>query len=201
MPLIIPPGYADIAAEMLCQGDPDPWYCTWGVDSSAATGDPEDIGHTSITAWTIMMSQLSPECQFTGVKVTIGQDGAENIRQFVPVDAATPGTSNVPKLPQNNAVLIRKTSAVGGRRARGRLFVPNMATEGSVSNVGLIAGDVRAAYQGFATQFLNSLAENAIPTPMVILHNSLGISPIIDPTPVTSLVVDQTISTQRRRLR
>jgi hypothetical protein len=110
------------------------------------------------------------------------------------------GTHNVPKLPQNCALLVKKQTALGGRQNRGRFFLPGMLTEEGVNNVGVIAAGDRQSYQNKASSMLTSLAVGPLIAPMVILHNDTP-TPVPDPTPVTSLYVDNVISTQRRRLR
>lgn len=201
MAILIPPGFAEIAVELRATGDPDPWYVTWGVDCSASGGDIEQIGNTSITAFLSILEQISEDVTLTGAFVTLGQDGADNIRQFVPNGSLNHGGDTNGKLPQNCAVLIRKNSGQGGRRSRGRIFIPLLAGETVVSNVGQISPAALASYQTQATEFFDSLALEPGPTPMVILHSSGGISLAGPPTPVTSVSVDSTIATQRRRLR
>lgn len=201
MPLVIPPGFADVAIELRGAGDPEPWYVTFGVDSSAASGDVNSIGATVNGAWESMMGVISNECLTTGCKISVGQDGEAPVRGFSSLDAAGYGDSVGAKLPQNCAALIHKDTSIGGRRARGRFYVPACLDEGAVSSVGLISATQVNAIQGAVDAFLVALQTNAIPCPMVVLHNSEGISPIIDPTPVEALRLDAVIATQRRRLR
>lgn len=203
MGLIIPPGFAEIAMEIVNAGDPDPWYVTWGVDTDAADGDIVGVGLASIgsfdDSWLV---QLSNDSRVTGCFVTLGQDGAP-IRQFVSNPATGQGTNSTAKLPQNCALLVRKNTGIGGRRSRGRFFLPGIVSEANVDNVGRISGGAMTEYQSAADTQLVLLADpvGAPPsTPMVVLHSS-GNSAIIDPTPVVSLSVDSVISTQRRRLR
>lgn len=174
---------------------------TFGVDSSDAAGDPADIGLAVLTAWENMFTWQSDEVDQDGVEVTVGQDGEDPLRQFVPRVGAGVGTSTDDKLPQNCAMLVRKNTALGGRRNRGRFFIPGMLTEEGVNNVGIIGSSDRGAYQGGIDSFFAELTTSTPALPMVILHNTGGVSPIIDPTVVVSLTVDSTISTQRRRLR
>lgn len=201
MPLVIPPGFADIAIEMRCVGDPDPWYVTFGVDSSSAAGDGNQVGIAANEAWAHIMTVVSDDVTHTGCKVTVGQDGAEPIRYFISEGAGVEGTSAAAKLPQNCAALVHKQTAVGGRRARGRFFLPGILDEGSVDNVGVIAGAHLLQLQNAADAMFAELVEEPLPYPMFVLHNSVGVSPLIDPTEVSSLRVDNVVSTQRRRLR
>lgn len=203
MPLIIPPGFSHVALEFRHFADPDPWYCTYGIDSGAGGGDVLAMGLKQLTAWTgTLLHSQSPEVALTGVQITVGQDGAEPIRAYVASTIDRPGTSSEEKLPQNCALLIRKNTGVGGRRSRGRLFVPGALSEGNVSNVGIITPFTLGEHQDRAGDWLAELASAVVApaTPMFLLH-STGISATIDPTEVTSLTVDGVISTQRRRLR
>jgi len=202
MPLVVPPGFADVAIELRGLGDPVPWYVTYGVDISDAGGDVELIGRRQLAAWGTLMPKLHTEVSMSGVKLTIGQDGPFPVRQFVPTLTAVNGATPGAKLPQNCALLVRKNTGAGGRRARGRFFVPLILAEGAVSNVGVIANDALADYTNGVNAFYASLTTGTAfpPTPMVVLH-STGISPVIDPSPVLSLACDNVIATQRRRLR
>jgi len=201
MPLLIPPGYSHVGLQFRHSADPDPWFVTFGVDSSSVTSDPEEIGEACCIAWMDSLdSWQSTEVVLEGAQIVVGQDGADPIRQFVASDIGA-GASTAQKLPQNCALLVRKNTTLGGRRNRGRFFVPGMLTEGGVNNVGVITTSDRGAYQGGFDAFLAYLNTQTPILPMFILHNSQGISEPPDPTAVNSLTVDVTIATQRRRLR
>lgn len=206
MALIVPPGFSDIAIELRASGDPDPWYVTFGVDSSDAAGDLVVIGDVCNSAWTAVMQQISPIVSFTGCKVTVGQDGPFPIRGFVPqAGGPTAGASNVDKLPSNCALLVRKTSAEGGRRGKGRFYVPGLVSDNQCDNLGVIAGASLTVWQELFSDFFDFLTDTTVgppaSLPMVVLHDSLGVTPPGDPTPVTGLQVDGVIATQRRRMR
>jgi hypothetical protein len=97
-------------------------------------------------------------------------------------------------LPQNCATLIRKTTALAGRRGRGRFYLPPITMdEFATSKAGVIASSSLAAMQLAANAWFDH------GEPFVILHDSLPSS--LAPTPITSFVVDGRIATQRRRLR
>lgn len=102
------------------------------------------------------------------------------------------GNSNNHVTPQVS-VLIRKRTSSGGRRHRGRFYLPGLIESG-VDPGGLLSGDTPAAFQDGADDFLAALATAALP--MVILHFDAT-----DPTTVISLDVDARVATQRRRLR
>lgn len=181
--------------------DPDPWYCTFGVNTQDVDNDVQIIGERAIQAFTIWMDLFSTDVVLEGAQVAAGAVLAEPpIRAFVPADQELRGTHNVPKLPQNCALLVKKQTALGGKQHRGRFFLPGMLTEEGVNNIGVIDAGDRGSYQTHANTMLATMNASLTLLPMVILHNSTP-TPVPDPTPVTSLFVDNVISTQRRRLR
>lgn len=203
MSLVIPPGFGQASIEIRNGGDPSPWYITHGVDLSFMNGAPEAACETIALAFAQTIGGgLSDTSTITGVRLVIGEDAEDNLVVFTPFDF--PGESSAEKLPQNCALLIDKTSASGGRRNRGRMFVPNVLGDTSVNNVGVIDGAVLTDIQTFCNQWFTNLEdgfEDTPPTPMVILHNSIGAGVQPAPTPVTGLRAQGVISTQRRRLR
>jgi hypothetical protein len=109
-----------------------------------------------------------------------------------------------PTLPQNSAHLVRKNTTAGGRRNRGRFYLPGV-NEGGVNDVGVLDQSQITATN---TALTNFLAECFIPAElfegMVVLHSYLAGTPSgeqMAPTPVASLVCQPVIATQRRRLR
>ena len=202
MALVIPEGFAECAIELRNSGDPQPWYITFGVDLTNAAGDNIGAGDQINAAWNDSFnSSLRTTTTHTGVRMTIGTGDPDNLVLFVA--DGTNGTSSDEKLPQNCALLVSKTSAFGGRKNRGRFFIPNILAESSVSEVGVIGAGTVANYQGFADLLLASLSpgdDGAFNLPMMILHNNTGPSTPA-PTLVSKLSVSNVISTQRRRLR
>lgn len=101
--------------------------------------------------------------------------------------------------PANQAVMVEKRTTLRGPRGRGRMFIPSIVTESEVDSFGMIAQAQFDAIQADAATFLADLATADVP--MVLLHNSEGVSPPPAPTVVSSLLVDPQVATQRRRLR
>jgi hypothetical protein len=105
-------------------------------------------------------------------------------------DAATPAT----------ALVINKSTLIGGKRGRGRMFIPGL-NEGNVGTGGLVVAATVTALQAAWSQF--QLALQNAGRPMYILHRydpALGQVPM-DPTGVTSLEVQSLCGTQRQRMR
>jgi hypothetical protein len=93
----------------------------------------------------------------------------------------------------NVAMLVQKGTNLGGRKGRGRLFIPGVP-EASVDPSGIIAAGTITALNAVLGDFITDLQTNDVP--MVLLH-----SDSTTPTPVTSLNINATAATQRRRLR
>jgi len=128
----------------------------------------------------------------------VGQDGGDplSVEGTVTFSTGAGGAS----LPSNCAVLFKKTSATGGRKGRGRFYLPWSVADSGVNDIGQIdPGDV-PEYQALADSFLEDLASDSPPAPMVILHDSEGAGIEPSPSVVLALTVDPLIATQRRRL-
>lgn len=201
MALVIPAGFAQAALQFRNSGDPDPWYVTFGIDTSDAAGDYETVADICIGSWSSsFLGSMTTTTAITGCQLRVGQDGGDPLTLFFAT--SLPGGSSANKLPQNCALLVSKVTTRSGRTGKGRMFIPNVLTEGAVDNVGVIATEELGTLQGNADDMLDTLADPpAGPAiPMVLLHN--GFAPGgTTPTEVASLSVDAVISTQRRRLR
>lgn len=197
MARVIPDGFAEARWVQTFPGDPDPWINTMGYDLTAFLGTPEEIAEVLYNHWRL--------------RILIGQSSSLRLERCdLIVGNGSPFPASVSfigghqgglagnVLPQNSAVLVHKRTAFGGRRNRGRMFVPAMLGEAVVDNVGVITPAARTDFQN---QFNNLLLDNrAANLDPVILHSE-GISPVTPPTNIATLQVDGRISTQRRRLR
>lgn len=126
----------------------------------------------------------------------------ETMVKFGPVEsgpfASAPGGggggASGTNVPANTAVLVRKQTALGGRKHNGRLFWP-WVSEGNLDGAGVIGPTVVSSYQSAFDDFLSDLATADLP--MWLLHTDS----ITVPNLVTSLAVQSKVATQRRRLR
>lgn len=202
MALVIPQGYAQCSIEITNSGDPQPWYVTHGIDVTGVGGDyivaGENVAGAFGEAWGTF---LRPSSRVTGVYLTIGSDGG-NYTLYVTPSVAIVGTSTAEKLPQNCAYLVQKITTRPGRAGKGRCFLPGIAPETSVDDVGVLTSGAITSAQASCDEWLEGLdgGYSAVSTPMVLLHNA-GIPGGSTPTPVTALRIDSRIATQRRRLR
>lgn len=202
MALVIPTGFAAVAAQIRNSGDPDPWYFTWGVDLADAGGDYQAVADACGTfAFEAFVQHMAPTSVLAGVSLRIGQDAADPLTLLFPFNAA--GGSGAAKLPQNCAALIEKQTTRSGRTGKGRMFIPNYLNESAVSDVGVIDGSYRSERQAAISQAFDVLLDPDLAgpaLPMVLLHNA-GAPQGTAPTPITNLTLQTTISTQRKRLR
>jgi len=135
-------------------------------------------------------------------------DGTSTFTVGSSTAAGTRGTASMSALPPNCAALVRKQTAVGGRKNRGRLYMPWILNEGSVDQMGNIDNSDVLSYQSDADDWLDHF-DDAGAGGMVIANRvydlpwdnparklvSIDMGPV-----VTALVVEPIIATQRRRL-
>lgn len=200
MALIIPPGYSHIAFELDLAGDNEPMYTTIGVDNGGVAVDT--IPDLLFQAFALeVMPRITLGYTLVRATAYVGQDGAPPL-VIDSTLANVVGGLAAEALPQNCAMLVRKRTDASGRRGRGRMYWPGVH-EAQVSPTGVLTEGYLADQQLAATGFYNRLTDGVdqAPTPPVVLHRSEGIGVEPLPTPITTLIVDSVIATQRRRLR
>lgn len=200
MALIIPPGFAQIAYELRLAGDSELIVTTIGLDLGVAGAS--QIADLAFQAFALeVMPGVSNQLTLERATAYVGQDGAPpDVYDSTLTQVVGAGASGM--LPQNCALLVRKRTDLAGRRGRGRMYVPGLDETGVTANGTLTAGTL-AAWQALFTGFYERLTDGVdqAATPPVVLHRSEGIGPEPLPTPITTLLVDGRIATQRRRLR
>jgi len=105
-----------------------------------------------------------------------------------------PGGSAGLSAPPSVCALVHKTTTLGGRVGRGRMYWPSVDT-GDINEAGVWNGASLDVLQTAMDALRTGLITDAFA--MHLLHNSL----VIPPTPVSALVADPVVATQRRRLR
>ena len=190
------PGYADITIKLRHNLLSRQCALTWGVQPTAT--DPIQVCNQvglAVTGATTLEGVMDNDVTIVGIRASLGTDGAADNVGEINTTLQCDGVYAAP--PANCAVLVHKRTARGGRRGRGRLFVPWAISEGDVDEVGKISTSTVGALQTKFNNLLTQLTTNNVP--MVLLHSE-GQTPAGAPNLVTSLVVDPLISTQRRRL-
>lgn len=138
-------------------------------------------------------SAYSNQYQYRGMMVTEMDDTGP-----IQANAAETilGSAAIQPAPANCAILIQKRTAAGGRRNRGRLFVPPIQiAEAAIDAAGNLDSTARNSVQGVWNSFFEDCA--GLNLPWVLCHSE----PPFTPTPITSLNTQTLMATQRRRMR
>lgn len=197
------PGYADVSLQLKHALVTRPAFITFGIKPTLT--DPVAMAASVYTAWsggTSLKSAIDSNVTIGPTTVRFGVDGEED---HVAVDATTAvGTKGVVSITPNVAVLAVKRSSRGGRRGKGRLYLPWAVTGSMVDESGVIQTAELGSINTTLTIFLNALNTNLVP--MYIIHGK-GKPTTADPAGlgglpnlVTSLQAVNLVSTQRRRL-
>lgn len=190
----IPVGFAQ--ATHFFTGSPVPLGAaiTYGVDLGGASPTPESVAEDLHAALgNTVMGQLPASLFLDRTLVKFGPDATGPSGQYT---TAIGGSTSGDVAPPNVTWLVRKNTALGGRAGRGRLYLPGVREE-LIDNGGIIAATNVTAMQTEFDDFL--IAVGAANLNLVVLHQA-G-SPITEPTPLTSMVVEGRVATQRTRLR
>jgi hypothetical protein len=194
-----------VAAIANAEDPGDVYNVTWGVQQHPTLTEQEMVNLNFswfAEAWAPVLDSQSALYAVTGY---FGNTPPAEDDIWISENAPAPGTRGGASLPPNCAVLMQKRTGVGGRRNRGRCYLPHCVGETDVNEGGVIAAAVLATLQNRADVWLDRLNNGGVPgtpTPAFLLH---GVDPVTGdpfiPTPVTSHPVSGTIATQRRRLR
>lgn len=192
MAVYIPAGFAQCTLVITREGDPEPYNVTWG---SAIGGDPYTI---PLSGWIDMFEILAPALGGNERMLSV------KVRQGPSTDPDAPtaefplgidGTDLAARLPPNVAILLRKVTALGGRKNRGRLYWPSCA-ESTVSDTGELVTSTQNAFNDIFEDWRNNWRGYLELGEHVILHNSETA-----PTQIEGYVCQPLAATQRRRLR
>lgn len=185
MPLVIPPGFASVGVvheqENLLGSNPT-WTLGWDSDDLEVLFGIYDEWLESD-----YKSNLCTEYAVVGLTIQTA-DGSTN------GPLSKPGTAVFDPLPPQVATLIQKRTLTVGRSGRGRCYLPGLLSDAMVTNSGAIDSSRRIALT-VMMQDLIDIADLLSVSP-VLFHSAAS-----DPTPITSLVCDGTVATQRNRLR
>lgn len=191
----IPPGFAEVWMQFTTPLDPEPMYSAFGID--LASGVPMDQAEaTSILGWSdLSVAPTIGAEYFCGPgHVIAGQDGGDV--RYDGTHAAIPGTNSGNSCPNNTAFLVRKVTAQGGRRGRGRMYWPGVP-EGDVGPTGVLTSGALNDL-GTACNLLKSNLEALLSVDgLVLFHETAPFTP----TPITDLLHMPRVATQRRRMR
>ncbi len=198
MTLLIPAGFVQYALRVKHDNDPELMIMTCGHDVQGATGTPAGDLDAIAGAWQNLLTNLCTRAVFQDI---VGYYGTSDPNERIVVEVARGGRGAQPDqmLPQNVAMLVKKTTNQGGRRGRGRMFFPHLLAESTVDETGNIGQSTVTAYQDLLNTVRTQLA--AIGGGPVLLHATSLTSVAGPPTPVNAFVLSSVVATQRRRLR
>lgn len=190
--MIIPDTFGHVIVSFVGTGVPTGAAMTFGIANvadqtvNAALSDVVNSLTTS-TLFTNMSSSVATKD--VTLKLGPNEDGPMAVQPM-----SIGGSSAAAAVAPNTAFLLKKQTAQGGRKHRGRMFLPGVA-ETVVDQGGLVTPVEVTAISTDCAALLTALTANQVP--MVLLHNDIG----TPPTVVTSLFCDSKVATQRRRLR
>jgi hypothetical protein len=191
-----PAGYADISLKFVLDSFIRPSYVTFGVNPTDT--DPDLVaGEVLATCFLAgsLNSQLDSNVRITECVARLGTDGAEDLIGLATSTAVGGRTGG--SVPPNVAVLVHKRTARGGRRGRGRFYLPWYCSDNDTNEDGTLLAAAVTAMQNAVIKWNSDLVASG--NPMVILH-SPGRTTAGPPDPVTGIVVSNVVATQRRRL-
>jgi hypothetical protein len=210
MTVFVPQGYGHAIFSMSLTGDNEALAVTLGVrDQDPVVNTPNEIAAGLFDAFgDEILPELTNVITLTQCEVFLQRDG--DSWDDVPPDTgvatgAVAGSETGQSAVQNTAYLVHKRSAEGGRRGRGRWYLPGVA-EGDVSPAGAVTSGRQTTMNAALVDFLARFGAAGL-TDMapVILHGLIGSSTpppgFGDPTLITAMTLDPVAATQRRRLR
>lgn len=196
MALFLPVGYSSVRFVFRCTGIVDSMGFTiafapgTGFDAASVAQDVNVA--TSTSAWWTSAA-ASTQYSFESIEATF-MDSTGPITAIAAVNDV--GTTVVATPPSNWCVLVRKTTAFGGRTNRGRIYQPPAQVgEGNVDATGTMLTAQVTALQTRWDDFFTDLAAASLNP--VLLHTD----PAETPTPILAFTVQALGATQRRRMR
>lgn len=196
------PGYAHIVCTIKHSAVLREAAVTWGVNPTET--DADSIAGGCMDAFNVAsgpVSKLDSGCTIGPVTCYLGTDGSADI---VGVDSRTfPGGTSRASIHPGTALLVTKRTARGGRRGKGRMFIPWALSTGEPDEAGIVLTATITAWNTALQLFRAQLSSFSMP--MVVLHKpsppgTEHSSTMGAPDLVTSLVASNLVSSQRRRL-
>jgi hypothetical protein len=195
VPVIIPPGYANIQFRMSAtNGSASGHKGLTAIGVAIEAADPVQLMEDAKDAYESFLSPYTGNL-WEGDSIVL-QVGTSGDPVTYEAGAWEGGSAGGEQLPPNCALLIKKLSGEGGRAHRGRMFIPSPAEDG-VGNDGNLSPTQFASFTGDVNDFLAAIQAADGVTDAVIFHTTDDESPTV----ITSLVAQRMIATQRRRLR
>jgi len=196
----IPVGYAEVVFHFTCAGIVDPIITTIGVHPDPSI-TPPNIAQIVSGIWTtgstpfgpFQASNMSNVYSLVTTSCTLMTSTGPIIGEYA---TNVTGGSAVSRPPAQVAFLVRKSTARGGRKGRGRMFLPAaVIPEGEIDEAGKLQTATITREQPKLNGVLAQM--NTLQVPAVLLHSD----PITTPDTITALTLQSIVGSQRRRLR
>lgn len=191
----IPPSFGELWFQFNVGGDPEPMYCALGVDLAAGVVPNQGEADTMLSTGIAALNDIVNDDYGLGPgHVIYGNDGGDiridsSITQVAGARTGTP-------VPQNTAFLVRKLTGSGGRRNRGRMYIPGV-TNTDVTAIGGCTSGILTIAAATCTALQANLVALGTIDGLVLFHETAPFTP----TPITSLEIQPRVATQRRRMR
>lgn len=194
MPLI-PPGYCQITWRATNEANGQIMNTSLGASVEGLSQDAVDS--TENAFWDNEMGGLMWEGWHSiGCLVKVGTSDPSEPITYESRNQGVGEATGAPSSPQV-AVLVKKTTLRGGRRGRGRMYIPG-PQELWVNGGGQIDPAGLLAYQSAVTDLQEQLELLGCYPSLYILHTTAADGP---PDEIVSMGVEGMVATQRRRLR
>lgn len=178
-----------------------PRLATWTLGTNSTAGTTLDPNDHAAAVWDSFTNVGGPyvtgamigNWQFIGVTTTLMDDTGPVVGEYnQTISGSAAGLGLVP----NTALLIKKNTASGGRRNRGRMYVPPVwPPETKVDGNGVIdSGEVTTLQNQYNSAFADLVTNNC---PPMLFHSEAPFTA----TAITGFTVQSLMATQRRRLR
>jgi len=190
--MIIPDGYGQVNMIFGGASAPRGAQVVFGVDNSIVTASAAAIAALAVDAWnTQLLGHQSINLTLVSARCKLGPNETGSQAE---VASGAVGGANASSLEPQVAVLATKNTARGGRKGRGRMFIPGYE-DTTLNSDGTVNSGVFANIQDDLDSWLTAFSDATVP--LVLLHND----PADDPDEITSISLQLLGATQRRRLR
>ena len=193
--MIIPDDYAQANIRFTGIALPYGAEITLGFSINAFAGDPADLAASIITniGASDLQSLVATGTSISSILVKYGPNETGPMAEVVASIACNGGVGGESPAA---AALVKKNTAHGGRRGRGRFYLPDVPSS-AFGVGGLCSGAYQASANDIVNDFLDKMTTDGLG--MVVLHGPDHATET--PYLVTSLFFDPRIATQRRRNR